>query len=352
MQATGKSYSEAHKALLGEDERGTAKQHEAPSPALDVDALARIPKADALQYVDAILGTPERWPSALISYRLTSDFQAPWKAEMGQWLRAAADFGFLDQVLHQLETQARRPSKTKGIDPNDERHLKLHQHLAAARIVHYLTRTGWAFDAFEPETGGAVDVDISLRSPDGQRVEFQVKAPDQPGRIVARQIVDGEYDDRIVHAVNKAAGQLRQPARGPSLIVVCANRNWPLAWDVGCLVRPLLGSTLQVGSRVFLERDRAGAFFKDGWAHVSGVVVLDVAWGIDEGKYLCVVLLNPNADFPAREEWFPGARVAILEGNAFDWVRGEPGVAHTLPTGTLFVEEVPADAWRAIGSEG
>jgi hypothetical protein len=349
MEATGKSYSQARKELLEQEAPGTIKRQKLPSPAINVEALARLPQGEALQYVDTVLGPPDSWPSALISYRLTSDFQAPWKAEVGQWLRAAADFGFLDRVRHELEKQARRPSKGDGVDPNDDRHLKLHQHLAAARTVHYLTRTGWAFDAFEPETGGAVDVDISLKSPDGQRIEFQVKAPDQPGRVVARQIVDGEYDDRIVHAVKKAAGQLRRPARNPAMVVVCANRNWPLAWDVGCLVRPLIGSTVQVGSRVFLERGRAGAFFKDDWSHVSGVIILDVAWGIDEGKYLCVVLLNPNADFPAREEWFPGARVAVLKGKTLEWARGEPGEAHTLPGGTAFVEAVPVEAWRAIG---
>jgi hypothetical protein len=76
-------------------------------------------------YVDTVLGPPDSWPSTLIAYRLTPAFQAPWTAEVGQWLRAAADLGFLDRVRHELEKQARRPSKGVGIDPNDERHLQV-----------------------------------------------------------------------------------------------------------------------------------------------------------------------------------------------------------------------------------
>jgi hypothetical protein len=346
MKATGKPYSEVRRDLLERDSQSMARPS-TPSPALDVESLSRLSTVEAIQLVDDVLGPPESWPSALIFYRLSSEFQAGWKAELGQWLRAAAELGFLDQVLHQLRTQAKRPSKSDGIDPNDLRHLKLHQHLAAARNAHYFTRTGWSFGAFEPETGGAVDIDLSLVSPTGELVEFQVKAPDQPGRVLGGHIVEGEFDDRVVQAVNKACRQLRRPAKGPAVISICANRSWPLSWDVGCLVKPLIGSTLQVGSRVFLERARAGAFFREEWSHVSAVVVLDVVWGVEEGKYLCVVLLNPKADFPVGEDWFPGARVAVLEGNVFRWARGEPGVAHTLPDGTALVEEVPNEAWSA-----
>lgn len=310
------------------------------SPAVDVRDIHRIPETDALKFVDEVLGPADTWPSPLISYRLGAGFQADWKAEVAQWLWVAKEHGFLDRVLHDLRAQAKRPSKATVVDPNDERHLKLHQHLAVARVTHYLTALGWNFQAFESETGGKVDVDLSLRSPDGAVVELQVKAPDQPGRVVKGKIVDGEHDERIVLAVTKAAGQLRRPATGPSIIVVCANRDYPLAWSIRLLVKPLFGSTVQVGSTVFLTAENRGCFFKDDWAHVSGVVVLDLVRGAEIAKYICVALLNPNAAFPAPEGWFPRARVAQLCDGRFRWMRGSPKHT-TLPDGTMSVDEIP-----------
>lgn len=321
-----------------------------PSPAIDVRDIHRLPDAEAMRFVDNVLGPPDAWPSPLIKYRLGAEFQADWKVELGQWLKAAREFGFLDQVLHQLRTQAQRPSKADTIDPNDERHLKLHQHLAVARITHYLTALGWGFDAFEPDTGSSVDIDLSLRAPDGKLVEFQVKAPDQPGRRENGRIVDGENDERIVHAVRKAAGQLRRPAVAPSIIGVCANRDWALSWDIGCLVKLLMGSTSQVGSRVFLTRANAGVFFTDEWAHVSAVLVLDFVRGAEVGKYVCVALMNPDAIFPIAEGCFPRGRVMRLKDGTFGWVRGPPGDAHTLPDGTSLVDEIPDAAWAELRS--
>ena len=321
-----------------------------PSPAIDVREIQRLSDAGAMKFVDDVLGPPDAWPSPLIQYRLGAEFQADWKVELGQWLKAAQEFGFLEQVLHQLRTQAQRPSRANAIDPNDERHLKLHQHLAVARITHYLTALGWGFEAFEPDTGSSVDIDLSLRAPDGRVVEFQVKAPDQPGRRENGRIVDGENDERIAHAVRKAAGQLRRPAVSPSIIAVCANRDWPLTWDIGCLVKLLMGSTSQVGSRVFLTKANAGTFFADEWSHVSAVLVLDFVRGAEVGKYGCVCFLNPNASFSIAEECFTRARVLRLMGSTFGWVRGAPGDAHTLPDGTTLVDEIPQAAWAELWS--
>lgn len=205
----------------------TVSSLEQPSPSARGPDLHRLPAHEALALVDRLLGPGEDWPSPLIAYRLTDDFQADWKVELGQWLRAAEEFGFVDRVLHEIAHHAKRASKkaTTEIDANDPRHLKLHQQLAAARVVHYLTATGWSFSGYETETGGVIDIDCALVAPDGQVVEFQVKAPDQPGRVLGHRLVDGEYDDRVVGAVTKAGGQLRRAPTGPSMIAVCANRS-------------------------------------------------------------------------------------------------------------------------------
>lgn len=299
--------------------------------------------------MEASLGPPESWPSPLIRYRLEAGFQTDWKVELGQWLKAAEEYGFLDRILHDLKAQAQRPlspsyqAHADSVDPNDKRHLKLHQYLAACRVTHYLTALGWTFGAFEPETGAGVDIDLSLQSPDGTLVEIQVKAPDQPGRRVNGRIVDGERDERVLTAIRKAAKQLRRPPTTPAVIAVCANRDWPLSWHIRCLVKLLVGSTAQVGSHVFIERAQTGAFFKQDWDHISGVFCLDLARGPDVAKYICVALLNPNAVFSVSAEWFPHARVSEFTGNEFRWLRGEPD-ASTLPEGTQLVETIPESA--------
>lgn len=314
----------------------------ANSPSIEAAALHRVGSADALAFVDELLGAPEEWPSPLIGYRLASDFQADWKEEVGHWLKTAERFGFLDQVMHEIRNQAKRRSKkTVGgaVDPNEPRHLKLNQHLAAARVAHYLTGTEWDFLAYEPERGGAVDVDLALATPDGQRAEFQVKAPDQPGRKVGYRLVDGELDHRVVAAVLRAAEQLRTPATCGAFVAVCAVRDYPLALKPHCLVSSLVGRTIQEGAVVTLPLEQTGAFFSEGWRQVSGVVILDLhrAATLELApvtNYACTVLLNPNATFPGEPEWFPHARVCILEGGRFRWVRGAPPTRNTLPDGT------------------
>lgn len=316
--------------------------------AVGVRDIWRIPQADALALVESRLGPPDAWPSPLIAYRMGSDFQSSWKVELGQWLKVAEDYGFLDRVLHDIRTQAQRPSKSATVHANDERHLKLHQHVAVARIVHYLTALGWDFEAYEPETGGAVDIDVSLRAPGGVIVEMQVKAPDQPGYVVDGRIVDGEHDQRVLAAVGKAARQLRQAPTKPAVIVICANRNWPLCWELRPLVKYLIGSTHQVDEELFLPKGRRGGFFSADWSHVSGVLVLDLVRGIERSVYSSVVLTNPNAACPVSPDWFPRSRVVVLDDGVFRWVRGEPGKAHTLPDGTVLVDEIPESAFDGL----
>jgi hypothetical protein len=229
-------------------------------------------------------------------------------------------------VLHDVTKQAKRRSKkhTGEIDPNDPKHLKLHEHLAAARIVHYRTATGWGFVGYETETGGAVDIDCVLSAPGGVSVEFQVKAPDRPGRIQNHRVVDGHQDDRVVVALDHATQQLRAPPTGPALIGFCANRDWSLAYRPGLLVRSLFGTTTQVQRRVSLDAALSGRFFRAEWSHVSGVLVLDLIRGEIDALYTCTVLTNPNASFPVEPSWFPFARVCLLDGDTFRWVRGAP----------------------------
>lgn len=297
--------------------------------------------------MDQQLGGPGDWPSPLIAYRLASDFQEDWKVEVGQWLKAAEQYGFLDRVLHDIGHGAKRRSKKHNgaIDPNDPKHLKLHQHLATARLVHYLTATGWGFVSIESETGGSVDIDCTLVAPNGETVEFQVKAPDQPGVVEDHRRRDGEDHGKVIEAMNNAATQLRRPPTAPSFVVVCANRDYPISWDPGELSAHLYGPAKMVGRRCYVVRSEAGSFTSGAWDHVSGAVLLDLARPHDGTRYECCVFLNPDAAFPGDPSWFPHARVCAMAGDEFTWVRGEPWTRH-LPTGTRLVEAIPDEAWE------
>jgi hypothetical protein len=78
---------------------------------------------------DTHLGVPTEWSaSAMLEYRLAADFQADWKAEVGHWLHAAKQFGFLEPMLRPLLGERDRRSRSENRDIDDPRHLKLHQH--------------------------------------------------------------------------------------------------------------------------------------------------------------------------------------------------------------------------------
>ena len=164
---------------------------------------------------------------------------------------------------------------------------------------------------------------------------LQVKAPDQPGYVVGYRLVDGEFDGRVLSQVAKAAGQLPRSTDAANLIVVSANRTWRLSGDPRCVVVDLVGGTLQVGGAISLPRSNRGKFWTPEWKHVAGVVLLDYLASVDEFTYPCTVLFNPVADVKASADWFPRARVLELEGSTFRWVRGAPGIAHTIPDGTV-----------------
>lgn len=298
--------------------------------------LHRASRDQALARVEDLFGEAGEWRSPLIQYRLSSDFQSDWKEEVGHWLLTAERLGFLDPLIARVIKRAKRGTRSEGIDPNDRRHNELVAELAPAMVAHYLEGTGWAFQAWEPLTGGQVDVDLALAPPTGGEVYVQVKAPDQPGGRANHRVVDGEYDDRVVAAVENAAGQLPRKGDSINLIAVCANRIAPLSQNPRCLVKALVGAPLGTGDGgSVLTEGQYGRFFASDWVHVSGVVMIDYLRGIDTFKYACTVLLNPVATVTGDPEWFPYARVAHLDGDAFQWVRGEPGRAHGLRPGTV-----------------
>jgi hypothetical protein len=310
------------------------------SPSATAEQLHRASPEEALALVDRVLGPAETWPSPLLAYRLGSDFQEDWKVELGQWLKAAEKFEFLDHVVKLIDDE-KRPVKdqTDKVERHDLRHLKLHQAVSAARVTHYLTATGWGFRGIETERGKEIDIDIALTAPSGELVEFQAKSPTIRNPNQPKD--DKTDDERIVIAVDKGARQLPKPARGHAFLAVCANRDLSLAYRPECLVTHLIGSTYSWhgSDQVFLERDEMslGKFFTPEWEHVSGIFLLDLVRGIDTRLNTCTVLLNPNAKFQANPDWFPFARVCVLEGDKFRWVRGEPH-GSGVPNGTLLIE--------------
>lgn len=318
--------------------------NEQPSPSMHAHELHVIGDDEARGFVDRLFGPAGEWKSPLIRYRLDSDFQADWKAEVGHWLKTAERLGFLDKVLHRVLTRAKNPPP-QVVSPskasNDPHHLVLGQDLAPAMAAHYLVGTGWSFEKWEPITGGAIDVDLSLHAPGGTRCQLQVKAPDQPGEFNGHRRENGEYDERVVGAIAKAAGQLLSDTTDVNLIVVSANRIWPLSGNPDCVVTDLFGTSVSHGSGtpIVLPRDQLGRFWSPGWRHIAGVVLLDYIRGSDAFMYGCTVLLNPVANHGASADWFPRARVCLLGGDKFHWERGEPGFAHGLPTGTILETE-------------
>jgi hypothetical protein len=311
------------------------------SPSATAEQLHRVSPEEALAFVDNLLGPADTWPSPLLAYRLKAAFQADWKVELGQWLKAAEQHAFLDRVVKLIERE-KRPVKgqTDKLDPHDRRHLKLHQAVATARIVHYLTATGWGFQGVETETGGAIDIDCALAAPTGELVEFQVKSPTtRDPNAQVRPEDDKNDEERVIIAVDNGAAQLPKPARGHAFVVICSNWDWSLAYEPECLVKHLIGGRTvcyQGSPHVFLEGvdENPGKFFTPEWEHVSGVLLLDLVRGYDARLNTCTVLTNSNATFSANPDWFPFARVCVLEGEEFHWVRGEPADG-ILPDGTL-----------------
>lgn len=313
---------------------------------LDAEQIAGIPRDEALALVDELLGRPEEWPSELVSYRLGSDFQSFWKAELGRWFNTASRHGYHEQITELAVKRARRPTRSVGRDPNDRRYLDLVQTVAECMVDHYLTSTGWTFLRWnhqEPVPSEAsspkqqYDSDLVLRVAETD-VSVQVKAPDQLGTVVNGRLYDGENDDRVLKAVHKARHQL--PRHRAGVIGVCDARRWSLASEPECLVVDLIGSVTGRDGGYFL--DRPGNFFTPEWTHVSAVLLLHLTIGSgfeeaeDAAVYGCTVLLNPRASMPLDASAFPHASVLLLRGDTFSWIGGEPCGPHSIPGGTKF----------------
>jgi hypothetical protein len=308
------------------------------SPSIECAEIHRISPDDACALVDELLGAPESWAPHLVRYRLTSTWQRDWKVEVGQWLHFAREHRFLSDLLQRLQRAQRVHRKFEGErHPNEKSHLDLTSELAPAMAAHYLAGTGWQYSAWEPKRPPARDVDVELVAPSNAPVALQVKAPDQPGQVIAHRIVNGENDGHVLHAIEKARDQLDE-IRQASLIVVSAQRRWPISQSPEFAVAKLLGPTTQIGTAIVLPRDQLGCFYCPAWRRIGGVMFLDHVRG-ERFLYSCTVLLNPAADEDVRCQpgWFPRARVLWHDDECFRWQGGHPGGPACIYDGTKIV---------------
>ena len=294
--------------------------------------LHEVTTAETLALVDALLDKPGDQKSALLRYRFEAEFQQDWKAEIGHVFHTAERFGFdaplWDRLYSRLHGGGDEPV---DIDPNDTRHQMLLADLAPGIVAHCLLGTGWTFDAWEPkrppEHGRKLDVDLGLIAPDGTPVDVQVKAPDLPGRRAGRRRVDGECDEAVIAAMNKGATQLPRDGSQAKMLVVCAQRDWPLTWTPGAVVSHVIGGATQYpqepGRGFELLREKWGVFHS-AWRHVSAVMLLDLVRGETSVVYGAVVLINPWGLVPANPDWFASGRVCTVVDGVVHWRGGAP----------------------------
>jgi hypothetical protein len=330
---------------------------------IDAGKLHRHSTQEALEAFEDFIGAPESWTSEVVRYRIESEWQQDWRVEAGQWALFARTHGFADGLQKRLTGARRAPPEAI----NDPGHASLTQELAPVMFAHYLTGTGWKFGAWEPPPPEPkTDIDETLVAPTGEEVDFQVKAPDRPGkwmeeqlvvpgngRVIKRQFLFlGEVDEWVRTALAKAAKQLPRKARRPQMIALCSQRQWPLGSSPRVIESTLLGSAVNIDGLVRIDHHaidleiaanpttplRRGEC-RDNWDHVGGVVMLDYRRGFhhnghDNFDYLCTVILNPWAQPAARchESWFPHARVLALRGEHFSWRPAVPDdTAHSVP---------------------
>lgn len=316
------------KALRGEE-----------SPYLETWMLHTATEDDAVSALRRHFGDPSDWSSAAIRRLLGSDFQRDWQIEAGHWVLAAEEHGYAESVVRKAVDRGQRaptPGRTET-----KLFLNFLQEMAEAMAAYWFLRTGWSFDAWNPPVAGA-DVDFRVRAPDGTPVSIQVKAPDEHGKVVNHKIQGGEFDSRVRAATDKGCVQLPRPAAHPGLIVVIANRNWPLTAAPRILESHLVGGTTQYQGTegLFLHDENRGLFFTPNWDHCSGVVMLHYVRGVDTFSYANVTLLNPNAQHPCKLEWFMGARVCYLDGDRFRWRGGKPKYS-IISDGTHLTDDRP-----------
>lgn len=329
--------------LEDEDSEGEDEELATEKVAIDVTRLHLVTPEEAIRIFDSLLGSGAAWCSPLMQYRTTSDFQADWKVEFGNWLERARRLGFLDHLLRNIVPQQLAPGEREA---GDAVHRNVTQQIAQAQATHYFVGTGWGFHAWEPRvsenrsSGIRADVDLQLVAPTGQIVDWQVKASGQLG------VHDNEVDEHIRKGVQKAATQLPVPATRPALIAMLAQRDWPLSADIR-VIDHFIGSTSQYPDNTVLLHDTSLGEFAN-WSHISGVVVLDLRRGPADADYGCVLIQNPWTDHAVDPAWFPHTRVLTYSNGCFTWLRGRPPTS-TFPTGTRRFSGTVSDALRLHG---
>jgi hypothetical protein len=309
---------------------------EPPNVSIDVEKLHVVENDDAVTLFESVLGAAGRWSSALMQYRIGSDFQKDWKIEAGNWLARARALGFLDDLLPKLQGQQAAAGTRAANDPV---HRTVTQWLHQAMTVHYFVGVGWRFQEWEPVTqeprrgGGSADIDIRLSCPDAVDVSFQVKAS---GTLGAH---DSTNDEHILSGISKAASQLPWPGTSPSIVGVSAQRDWWLTSEPEEIESRYLGTTYGPNP-VTLPMKDVGEFYSD-LKHVSAISLLDHRRGAGSSDYANTVLVNPWARHQVSPSWFPFSRVLVLEGSVFRWIPHGP-VSSYFPTGTRLVADTAA----------
>ena len=306
---------------------------------IDARAIRRYAEADALAYVDKVLGDASRWRPSLVAYRLGCEFQSDWKTEVGCWLLLARDLHVLDPLLKRISRALKHAPNPAVRGPNDSAHRLLVQELTPAMVTYYLTGMGWKFEEWEPVVPGG-DADVRLVAPCGLITDIQVKAPDQPGDSTSGQVVDGEFDERVVASIDKAMTQLRASPCSSRLVVVSPQRT--VAFGGGLLARHLVGRQVLRRDVWVISSDSRGAFSSDVGNGISAVGTLSLVRGIDETLYRFTVVRNPWIKAPVSDlpiECFPMARVLSMYGNLFSWHPEAPGDGFRLPSGTPYVDQ-------------
>jgi hypothetical protein len=306
----------------------TARQAEGAPSVLAV-SITLIDDDTARALVDEVLGLAEEWFPPLMSYRLRSDDQDDWKAELGNALFYARREGFLNPLVTLLKGQANKEGFSVDGPPNinDRGHTKFHRELAPATVAYYLSGTGWSFERWEPKDLPG-DVDLLMLPPTGESVAFQIKGS---GRHAGS-------DEDIVTAIEHARDQLR--VCQPTVVAICPQTALHLTFHPGKILSALFGRTIHDGSGVFLPKGNRGHFFTEAWSHVGAVLLLDFVRGIERGEqtYASTVLMNPLATraHACSPEWFPYSRILLLEGDRFCWHNGAPN-NRSIPAGTLLL---------------
>jgi hypothetical protein len=311
-------------------------------PFVKAEEIQQITNKEAIAFADEHLGDASKWHSSPIKYRLEADFQKDWKSEVGHWLYTAKQYGFIDTFLKRLISRANQEGIKEELDrdPNDQLHTILFQDLAPAMAVHYFLGIGWEFIEWEPNSPTGTDIDIKLKSPSNKKVVCQVKGSDLPGRRTKKhRIINGENNQWVIKALDKAAKQLPKPAVNASMIIICPNRVWPM--NVGPLVSSLYGTTQHNSdtNTTFLRREKTARFFTDEWTHIGAVTQLHLLRSVDVTGYGCRTLINPNAGDIAALTFrdYPRCRVLHLDGNKFRWQGVEPENS-TFPNGTILIK--------------